>query len=119
MIRWMLKWVFKKEYSEALKLLEAAQAIPLRYVKYDTYKLDSLQFLEPMQETIKSTYVKYWLFSRRDEYERLIKYGTAINRDQNIGRAMAIDELLLDLAGFGAKYRELIEEQAKDAKIQS
>lgn len=118
MIRWLLKWLFRKEYKEALRLVESARSIPVRYVKYDTYKMDSLEFLGPMQDTIKSPLFKFWLFERKAECERLIKYGTLNNRDMNIGRAMLIDELLADCVGFETKYRELIEEQAQNAKIQ-
>lgn len=117
MIRKLLKWIFKKEYSEALALLENAKSIPARYVKYEVYKIDSLQFLEPMQEIIKSPYFKFWLLERKGEYDKLIKYGTVINRDMNIGRAMAIDEILSDCVTFDTKYHELIEEQGKNAQI--
>ena len=117
MIRKFFKWLFAKEYKEALALLESARAVPVKYVKYETYSFDSLRFLEPMQETIKSPYFKFWLLERKSEYDRLVKYGTVINRESNIGRSMAIDEILADCATFETKYRELIDEQAQNAKI--
>lgn len=117
MIRAILRWLFKKEYAEAKALIESAKALPVRYVKYETYGIDTIQFLDPMQEIIKSTQFKFWLFERKAEYDKLIKYGTVANREMNIGRSMAIDELLADCVSFDTKYREILAEQATNAKV--
>ncbi len=119
MIRRFLKWIFKKEYAEAMVLVEQARSLPARYVKYESYSMKSLQFLDPLQSIIKNVYFKFWLLERRANYFEAIKYGDLTNREMNIGRAMAIDELLnVDCMNFEKDYRELIEEQARDAKIQ-
>jgi hypothetical protein len=118
MIRFFLNWLFKKQYAEARQLLDAAKALPARFVKYDHYDMATMRFLQPIQEIIKSVFLKFWLLERRAEYERLIKYGDLINREMNIGRAMAIDELLKDCQAFESKYNEiLIEESNKNVEI--
>ena len=117
MIRRLLKWLFAKEYAEARALIENAKALPVRYVKYESYNMDTMQFLIPIQEIIKSSYFRFWLLERKAKYSEAIKYGTIEDRDLNIGRAMAIDQIFIDCVNFETKYRELLEGQAENAKV--
>lgn len=126
MIKTLLKILFRKEFycarqeyvEEARQLLDdAKKTSKKKYVKYERFDLLGELFLSNISQIIDNRYLLCWLNERRDEYDRLIKYGSTENRDMNIGRSMAIDELLIDMDNFAIKYNELLKENENEQQI--
>jgi hypothetical protein len=110
MIKKLLRWLFKKEYQEAKDLIEQAKAYNNKvFINYTRYPLDSKEFILGVQLIINSEFLTIWLNERKLTYDSLVKYGTVVNRENNIGRSMAIDELLKDADTFKSCYKELLE----------
>jgi hypothetical protein len=111
MIKAFFRWLFKAEYLEAQLMLQKAKEIKPAYVKYDVLNIKSFSFLTKMQDIMKSPEFKFWLAERQREYDRLVKYSTVtndFNRSLNIGRSMAIDDLLSDLEMYNKDYLILL-----------
>jgi len=114
MKRWLLKWILKKEYAEALDLIKKArECIVEKYVSYQTFDIASGSFLFTMSEVSQMPEIKFWLLERQRKSDLEIKYESEKNRDFNIGRSMLIDELMGDLKKFRAAYLELLEREKK------
>jgi hypothetical protein len=108
-MRRFFKWLFKKEYAEALSLVEQARKLGDKYVAYQTFNVTESPFLFAMSEISEMPEVRFWLLERQRQADQLVKYSTDGNRDHNIGRSMLIDELLGDLKKFKVSYLELLE----------
>lgn len=121
MIKIFIQWLFAREFAQArAEILAPAQALladakklPRKeYIKYDRMDLDGGEFLFGIQTVVDHRCTIAWLNARRDQYTELVKYGTPANRDNNLGRVMAMDELFKDLEIFKAKYLQALEEAA-------
>lgn len=120
MIKKFIRWLFAKEFDavrsefvkDARELLEEAKKTSKRqFIRYDRFDLLGENFLLHINPIVKNKYLLCWLNERKYEYERLIKYGSVENRDMNIGRAMAMDELFKDLEDFELRHAKLLEEK--------
>ena len=113
-MKWLFRWIFKRELAEVAAITKAAKEyFNVQYVKYETFGMDSEAFLFPVQMIIKSPVFLFWVLERKRQYEDLIKYSTPANRENNLGRAMAMDEMLKDMKTFETKYREILAEKAR------
>ena len=113
-MKWLFRRIFKRELAEVAAITKAAKEhFNLQYVKYETFNMESEAFLFQVQMIIKSPVFLFWVLERKRQYEDLIKYGTPTNRENNLGRAMAMDEMLRDIKTFETKYRELLAEKAR------
>ena len=111
MIKAFFRWLFKDEYQEAQLLLQKAKEINPAYVKYEVLNTKGFAFITKMQDIIKSAEFKFWIAERQREYDRLVKYSTVtndFNRSLNIGRSMAMDDLLNDLEMYNKDYLTLM-----------
>jgi len=111
MIKAFFRWLFKVEYEEARLMLQKSKEIKPIYVKYEVMNTKSFTYLLKMQDIIKSPEFKFWIAERQREYDRLVKYSTVtsdFNRTLNIGRSMAMDDLLNDLEMYNKDYLMLL-----------
>jgi hypothetical protein len=113
-MKWLFRWLFRRELAEVTAITKAAKEyFNVQYVKYETFSMDSEAFLFPIQSICKSAALLFWVLERKRQYEDLIKYGTPANRENNLGRAMAMDEMLKDMRTFETKYLEILAEKAR------
>jgi hypothetical protein len=118
MIKALLKWLFKKEYAEALNLIRQAKNASFnRYIKIDPFDMKDEGFIIPILQIVNTKEFIFWLVERKGQYENLIKYGTPANRENNIGRAMAIDELLGDCENFKVRHLENVNRQKEVSNV--
>jgi hypothetical protein len=119
MIKRIIALLFAKELKSAKDeaiaevrdiLASAKVTAKKQYVKYDRFELDSAEFLYGIQPLFDNKYLTCWILERQREYDRLTKYGDTLNREMNIGRSMAIDELQKDLEIFRSRMEDILEE---------
>jgi uncharacterized FlgJ-related protein len=115
-MKWLFRLIFKKELDEVAEITRQAKAhlnIQIEYVNYETFDMESERFLLSILSNVKNPTFLFWILERKRRYDDLIKYGTTANRENNIGRAQAMDELLHDMKIFEQKHNELIAQKAK------
>ena len=119
MIKKLIAFLFAKEIKAAKDraiaevrdvLASAKLTAKKQFIRYDRFELDSAEFLYGIQPLFDSKYLTCWMLERQREYDRLIKYGDILNREMNIGRSMAIDELQKDLEIFKSRMEDILEE---------
>lgn len=117
MIKKLIRWLFKKEYAKVQTLINKAKEYDnIRFVKYEVFDMATEKFLFPIQSIIKSDVFLYWLLERKRQYEELVKYGTVANRENNLGRAMAMDEMLRDCETFKNAFTDILTSKTKVAE---
>ena len=99
--------LFAKEKKQFAELIKKAND-SVKYVTYKPLDFCSMQFLHGVQSIISSEFILFWLNERKRQYDELIKYAPIANRDNNIGRSMAMDELLGDCIKFKTDYDTLL-----------